>query len=55
MFSEHKRTSRTLGRKRKMNLEEMKDEIESLVLEKGFYNKIEDIPKKTPFRLHRTR
>jgi NTP pyrophosphatase (non-canonical NTP hydrolase) len=29
-----------------MHLEEMKREIESLVLEKGFYNKPEDIPKK---------
>jgi len=37
---------------RVMHLEEMKKEIESLVLEKGFYNKREDVPKKTPFRLH---
>jgi NTP pyrophosphatase (non-canonical NTP hydrolase) len=29
-----------------MHLEEMKKEIESLVLTKGFYNKPEDIPKK---------
>ena len=29
-----------------MNLEEMKKEIEKLVLEKGFYNQPEDIPKK---------
>jgi len=32
-----------------MHLEEMKKEIENLVLEKGFYNKPEDIPKKLPF------
>jgi NTP pyrophosphatase (non-canonical NTP hydrolase) len=32
-----------------MHLEEMKREIESLVLEKGFYNKREDIPKKLLF------
>ena len=32
-----------------MNLEEMKKEIESLVVEKGFYNKPEDIPKKLLF------
>jgi NTP pyrophosphatase (non-canonical NTP hydrolase) len=32
-----------------MHLEEMKTEIESLVLEKGFYNKREDIPKKLLF------
>ena len=32
-----------------MHLEEMKKEIESLVLEKGFYNKSEDIPKKLLF------
>ena len=32
-----------------MNLEEMKREIEKLVLEKGFYNKPEDIPKKLLF------
>ena len=32
-----------------MHLEEMKREIESLVLEKGFYNKPEDIPKKLLF------
>ena len=32
-----------------MNLEEMKKEIEALVLEKGFYNKSEDIPKKLLF------
>ncbi len=30
-------------------MEEMKKEIESLVLEKGFYNKREDIPKKLLF------
>ena len=33
----------------KMNLEEMKTEIETLVLEKGFYNKPEDIAKKLLF------
>ena len=32
-----------------MNLEEMKKEIEKLVLEKGFYNKPEDIAKKLLF------
>ncbi len=32
-----------------MQLEEMKKEIESLVMAKGFYNKIEDIPKKLLF------
>ena len=32
-----------------MHLEDMKKEIESLVLEKGFYNKLEDIPKKLLF------
>jgi NTP pyrophosphatase (non-canonical NTP hydrolase) len=32
-----------------MHLEEMKKKIESLVIEKGFYNKQEDIPKKLLF------
>ena len=32
-----------------MHLEEMKREIEALVLKKGFYNKPEDIPKKFLF------
>ena len=32
-----------------MHLEEMKKEIENLVIEKGFYNKPEDIPKKLLF------
>jgi len=32
-----------------MHLEEMKKEIEALVLEKGFYNKPDDIPKKLLF------
>ena len=32
-----------------MHLEEMKKEIETLVLEKGFYNKLEDVPKKLLF------
>jgi NTP pyrophosphatase (non-canonical NTP hydrolase) len=32
-----------------MHLEEMKREIENLVLEKGFYNKPEDVPKKLLF------
>ena len=32
-----------------MNLEEMKKEIELLVISKGFYNKPEDIPKKLLF------
>lgn len=32
-----------------MNLEEMKKEIEKLVIEKGFYNSKEDIPKKLLF------
>ena len=32
-----------------MHLEHMKQEIENLVLAKGFYNKAEDIPKKLLF------
>jgi NTP pyrophosphatase (non-canonical NTP hydrolase) len=32
-----------------MHLEEMKKEIELLVLEKGFYNQLEDVPKKLLF------
>jgi NTP pyrophosphatase (non-canonical NTP hydrolase) len=32
-----------------MHLEEMKKEIHNLVLLKGFYNKLEDIPKKLLF------
>ena len=32
-----------------MHLEEMKKEIEQLVLDKGFYNKPEDVPKKLLF------
>jgi NTP pyrophosphatase (non-canonical NTP hydrolase) len=32
-----------------LHLEEMKKEIESLVIAKGFYNKPEDIPKKLLF------
>ena len=32
-----------------MNLEEMKREIENLVVEKGFYNKPEDVSKKLLF------
>ena len=32
-----------------MHLEEMKQEIERLVIEKGFYNRKEDIPKKLLF------
>jgi NTP pyrophosphatase (non-canonical NTP hydrolase) len=32
-----------------MHLEEMKKEIETLVLEKGFYNRSEDVPKKLLF------
>ncbi len=32
-----------------LQLEEMKQEIEKLVLAKGFYNKPEDIPKKLLF------
>ena len=32
-----------------MHLEEMKREIEALVIEKGFYNNREDIPKKLLF------
>jgi NTP pyrophosphatase (non-canonical NTP hydrolase) len=32
-----------------LNLEEMKKEIESLVIAKGFYNKPEDIPRKLLF------
>ena len=36
-------------RKPRLHLEEMKREIEILVLQKGFYNKPEDIPKKLLF------
>ena len=32
-----------------MHLEQMKQEIENLVIAKGFYNKVEDIPKKLLF------
>lgn len=32
-----------------MHLEEMKKEIENLVVGKGFYNKLEDVPKKLLF------
>lgn len=32
-----------------MHLEDMKKEIEALVIEKGFYNRPEDIPKKLLF------
>jgi NTP pyrophosphatase (non-canonical NTP hydrolase) len=32
-----------------MHLEEMKKQVETLVLDKGFYNKPEDIPKKLLF------
>jgi NTP pyrophosphatase (non-canonical NTP hydrolase) len=32
-----------------MHLEEMKKEIEALVIEKGFYNNPEDVPKKLLF------
>ena len=32
-----------------MHLEEIKKEIESLVVSKGFYNRVEDIPKKLLF------
>jgi NTP pyrophosphatase (non-canonical NTP hydrolase) len=34
-----------------MHLEEMKKQIETLVITKGFYNKPEDIPKKLLFAL----
>ena len=34
---------------KKLQLEEMKKEIEALVVAKGFYNKPEDIPKKLLF------
>jgi NTP pyrophosphatase (non-canonical NTP hydrolase) len=37
------------GVKGKMHLEEMKREIEALVIEKGFYNNREDVPKKLLF------
>jgi NTP pyrophosphatase (non-canonical NTP hydrolase) len=37
------------GENCEMHLEEMKKEIESLVLEKGFYNRREDVPKKLLF------
>jgi len=38
-----------MGEKLEMHLEGMKKEIEALVLEKGFYNKLEDVPKKLLF------
>jgi NTP pyrophosphatase (non-canonical NTP hydrolase) len=38
-----------VGRLCKVNLEEMKREIEALVVAKGFYNSREDIPKKLLF------
>jgi NTP pyrophosphatase (non-canonical NTP hydrolase) len=38
-----------VGEESDMQLEEMKKEIENLVLAKGFYNKPEDIPKKLLF------
>ncbi len=38
-----------MGENLEMHLEEMKKEIESLVLEKGFYNRREDVPKKLLF------
>jgi NTP pyrophosphatase (non-canonical NTP hydrolase) len=38
-----------MGEKCEMHLEEMKKEIESLILEKGFYNRREDVPKKLLF------
>jgi NTP pyrophosphatase (non-canonical NTP hydrolase) len=37
------------ARRTDMHLEGMKKEIEALVLEKGFYNRPEDIPKKLLF------
>jgi NTP pyrophosphatase (non-canonical NTP hydrolase) len=37
------------GENCEMHLEEMKNEIESLVSEKGFYNRREDVPKKLLF------
>ena len=39
----------SLEAKPKLNLEQMKKQIESLVIAKGFYNKPEDIPKKLLF------
>jgi len=39
----------TLEGEMELNLEEMKKQIESLVIAKGFYNKPEDIPKKLLF------
>ena len=41
--------SQKFEEKKIMRLEEMKKEIETLVIEKGFYNKPEDIPKKLLF------
>jgi NTP pyrophosphatase (non-canonical NTP hydrolase) len=50
VFSEHTFTTQQLCRRMlEMHLEEMKKEIETLVIEKGFYNKPEDIPKKLLF------
>jgi NTP pyrophosphatase (non-canonical NTP hydrolase) len=41
--------SNSVQEKAEMHLEEMKKEIESLVIAKGFYNKPEDVPKKLLF------
>jgi NTP pyrophosphatase (non-canonical NTP hydrolase) len=46
---EKKRSPELQRRLTEMHLEEMKKEIAALVLEKGFYNKREDIPKKLLF------
>jgi len=40
---------RATEERKEMQLEEMKKEIENLVIAKGFYNKPEDIPKKLLF------
>jgi NTP pyrophosphatase (non-canonical NTP hydrolase) len=40
---------RETGGVKNIHLEEMKKEIEKLVLEKGFYNKPENVPKKLLF------
>ena len=44
-----KNRQRKNGKVNALNLEEMKKEIETLVLEKGFYNEVKDVPKKLLF------
>jgi NTP pyrophosphatase (non-canonical NTP hydrolase) len=48
-ISQKTKKSRTAQEDTDVHLEEMKNEIETLVIAKGFYNKPEDIPKKLLF------